>query len=37
MKSTGGDMYLPMGDLAWDTMHRDLLHIYRTRNAPDYS
>ncbi len=28
MKSTGGDMFLPLGDLVWETMHRDLLHIY---------
>jgi hypothetical protein len=31
MKSRGGDMVLPLGDLAWDTMHRDLLHIYSTK------
>lgn len=28
MKSSGGQMFLPLGDLAWETMHRDLLHIY---------
>jgi Protein of unknown function (DUF3800) len=28
MKSTGGDMFIPFGDLKWETMHRDLLHIY---------
>jgi Protein of unknown function (DUF3800) len=31
MKSRGGDMWLPLGDLVWETMHRDLIHIYRTR------
>jgi hypothetical protein len=31
MKSKGGDMYLPLGDLVWETMHRDLLHIYPHR------
>jgi hypothetical protein len=28
MKSTGGDMVLKLGDLVWETMHRDLLFIY---------
>lgn len=28
MKSTGGSMYLPLGDLVWETMHHDLLHIF---------
>jgi hypothetical protein len=28
MKSTGGSMFLPLGDIVWDTMHHDLLHIY---------
>jgi hypothetical protein len=28
LKSVGGDTFLPLGDLAWETMHRDLLHIY---------
>lgn len=31
MKSAGGDMFLPLGDLVWETMHRDLLHIFNTR------
>ncbi len=30
-KSAGGDMYLPLGDLVWETMDRDLLHIYPHR------
>lgn len=28
MKSVGGEMYLPLGDLVWETMHRDLLFIH---------
>jgi hypothetical protein len=28
MKSAGDDMFLPLGDLVWETMHRDLIHIY---------
>ncbi len=28
MKSAGGVTFLPLGDLAWDTMHRDLLHVF---------
>ena len=28
MKSVGGDMFIPFGDLKWETMHRDLIHIY---------
>jgi hypothetical protein len=31
MKSAGGDMFLTAGDLVWETMHRDLLHIYPHR------
>lgn len=31
MKSTGGDMFLTLGDLQWDTMHRDLLYIFNTK------
>ena len=28
MKSSGGETFLPLGDLVWETMHRDLLFIY---------
>jgi hypothetical protein len=28
MKSQGGDMFLPLGDLEWETMHRDLLGVH---------
>ncbi len=29
MKSSGGEMFLPLGDLVWETMHRDLLHVFQ--------
>ncbi len=31
MKSAGGDMFLPLGDLVWETMDRGLLHIFPTK------
>jgi hypothetical protein len=31
MKSAGGDLFLPLGDLAWDTMHPQLLRIFPHR------
>lgn len=32
MKSAGDDMFLTLGDLAWETMHRDLLHIFHHKH-----